>query len=362
MTKALTRRALLRQLAFLGAAKALWAPGALGRAAQPDAPLVGVSYYVWYRSDLSNWNAGHLHTPLLGTYRSDDEAVMGTHLDWMREFGVDVLFVSWMGWEGDADLAFFDRNLQRLLAHPALFETQRWVGILYESAHRLIRNERGEIDFDLPDNVARLVADFDYLARYFSHPRFLRLEGRPAVYLYETLAYRGAVVEAFSSLRQHLVETTGQDPFFISSDAHPLAHPQQFSPERIRLFDGISQWAGGYRANGQYPGGYPAYWENGNAVWSAFALREGLAYVPSVVPGFDQTAVSWGDPNSVPLPRDLEAFGRRLARAGSLQGPIRLLRVDTWNDFFEHTQIEPSRQEQRAYLEALGRWKAAVSG
>lgn len=355
----LTRRSFLKQL---GLGILLGGLAFIRSSSSAPIHVLGASYYVWYRSDLSNWRDGHIHTPLLGEYRSDDPRVMRTHLEWAEEYGVDVFFVSWVGHDGNPDVRYFDLNLQRLLEHRALFETDRRVALLYESADRFHRESDGTISFDRPENVERLLSDFEYLTKYyFEHPQFLRLNGRPVVYLYETLAFRGDVIGAFQALRQHIRVHRKLELFLISSDAHPLADPSDPAlARRAGLFDGVSQWAAGYMTSGNYPKPYVEYLQTGYERWARFAGREGLEFVPSVIPGFDQRRVRWGDPTSVPLERSPKRFRKRLEVIRPWLSRHRLLRIDTWNDFFENTQIEPTRSEGFAYLEEVRRFKRCL--
>lgn len=329
----------------------------------PEASI-GASYYLYYRTNLSNWHDGHLRMPLLGEYRSDDSQIMRTHLEWAQEFGVDVFYVSWVGYDRDPDVIYFDRNLQQLMNHAALFETERQVAILFESADRFNREPDGTIHFDRPDNVERLLTDFEYLAeQYFEHPQFLRVDGRPVVYLYETLAFRGDVAGTFQQLRQHLNAHAGLELFLISSDAHPLADPEdQRNAQQARQFDGISLWAAGYMVSGDYGGPYEDYLRRGNERWANFSQQNNREFMPSVIPGFDQRWVSWGNHTSVPLERSPERFRERLEIVKPFLTGRRLLRIDTWNDFFENTVIEPTQEEGFAYLEELRQFRARVMG
>jgi hypothetical protein len=162
-------------------------------------------------------------------------------------------------------------------------------------------------------------------------------------------------------LRRHLRVRQGLDLFLISSDAHPLADPSDPTLARqAGLFDGISQWAAGYMTSGSYKRPYEEYLRMGYERWARFAWRNGLEFAPSVIPGFDQRRVSWGDPASVPLERSPERFRGRLEIARSQLSRHRLLRIDTWNDFFEDTQIEPTRSEGFAYLEEVRRFKRSL--
>ena len=61
----------------------------------PSERLVGVAYTTWFRAD---WKCGEGHTwdlPLLGAYTSDNRDVIYQHGIWLRDAGVDFVFVDW---------------------------------------------------------------------------------------------------------------------------------------------------------------------------------------------------------------------------------------------------------------------------
>lgn len=56
---------------------------------------VGVAYTTWFRAD-SSWGKNYTwDIPMLGKYRSDDEAVIYQHGVWLANAGVDFVFVDW---------------------------------------------------------------------------------------------------------------------------------------------------------------------------------------------------------------------------------------------------------------------------
>ncbi len=56
---------------------------------------VGVAYTTWFRAD-TKWGEGKTwDVPLVGTYKSDDEAVIYQHGVWLANAGVDFVFVDW---------------------------------------------------------------------------------------------------------------------------------------------------------------------------------------------------------------------------------------------------------------------------
>lgn len=66
-------------------------------------PTVGVYFYVWYGDGLGgrHWNDS-IHNivvdgPLIGYYSSMDEEVIKWRLNFIKQAGIDVLFISWRG-------------------------------------------------------------------------------------------------------------------------------------------------------------------------------------------------------------------------------------------------------------------------
>ena len=76
-------------------------------------------------------------------------------------------------------------------------------------------------------------------------------------------------------------------------------------------------------------------------------------YIPSVISEFDSRYVEWGNPNQIPLPRDAERFTKQLELALSNSVPKLFIRIDTWNDWYESTIIEPSTRWGFDYLQII---------
>jgi hypothetical protein len=154
----------------------------------PPEVLLGAHYYPWYRAPrrdgppdeppprgwMSEALRGRLvprQMPALGVYDSRDPEVIAGHIRQSLRAGIDFWSVSWWG-PGRRDDETFREHL---LKHPD--HAQLRYAVLYESTGRLG-------SFDRPD-YTNWVPDFQYLReRYFGHPRYLRIEGRPVVFVY----------------------------------------------------------------------------------------------------------------------------------------------------------------------------------
>jgi hypothetical protein len=321
--------------------------------AKKDDITVITPYYLWYRKDLSNWRDGHKYMPLLGEYRSDDPIVMSKHIDWATGHGVDGFLVSWGGYE-EGDLKYFDDNFQLFLSNPLSKDIR--VAILYESVGRLKDSHPGWNFFD-PENTRILDSDLFYLNRsYFNQPSFLRIDGKPLVYFYEGKGVFGDISRIENLREKYKI-------FFVSDHAHPLADPENVFPagnplavvwgKAAKKFDGITSWLGGYSPKGEYLGGsYENQIEIAFSKWEKWAEENGMRFFPFITPEFDNRYVKWGNPNSVPLERSPELFEKRIMIALKYAKDSTII-IGTWNDFFESTTLEPTREYGFTYLEIL---------
>jgi hypothetical protein len=322
--------------------------------AKTDNITVVVPYYLWYRKDLSNWKDGHKYMPLLGEYRSDDSIIMSKHIDWATGYGVDVFLVSWSGYE-QGDLKYFDDNLKLLLKNPLSKDIK--FAILYESVGRLKDSHPGWNLSD-PENIEILDRDFSYLSKnYFGHPSYFRVDGKPLVYFYEGKGVFGDVSQIKKLREKYSI-------FLISDHGHPLANPWDIFPaghpqaivweEAAKMFNGITSWLGGYSPDGNYLGGsYENQIKIGFSKWESWAIDNGKKFIPFITLEFDSRHVKWGNPNAIPLERSPQLFKERLITALNHTKTFKIIMIGTWNDFFESTTLEPSREYGFEYLNLL---------
>ncbi|HUR54809.1 MAG TPA: hypothetical protein VMZ71_11805, partial [Gemmataceae bacterium] len=154
-----------------------------GPPTKSHAPLVGAHYYPWY--DERRW-AGQpaTFTPQLGRYASGDRAVAAQHVRWAKDADLDFFLVSCLG-PGGTEM----RHLKSSLL-PALEDAKFPFALHYETPVALGLKPDLPIDLSarLPDGTIagnRMAEHFDQLAAaYFTHPQYLRFEGKVVVMLY----------------------------------------------------------------------------------------------------------------------------------------------------------------------------------
>ena len=135
---------------------------------QPEFPIRAAFYYAWYpdawkQGGSDNFTAFH---PVEGAYDSDDPAIIQKHIEEMEYGNIQAGIVSWWGPGQSGDTVF-----------PALLEAAanrdfRW-SVYYEAE-----------GYGNPD-VDQIAYDIRFiLSKYGSDPAYLRVDGRPVIFVY----------------------------------------------------------------------------------------------------------------------------------------------------------------------------------
>lgn len=314
----------------------------MGTSPEPEtALLVGAYWYPWYGADGRHWREGYRGTPYLGEYESADPGVLRQQIAWASDYGVDFFAASWWGRDSFEDRVTKGPFLQ------ALADSSFRFSILYE-APALLGMLGNRIQLD-DDAIQQLSSDFAYLAvTYFDHPNYLRVGGRPVIFIYLTRTFSGDVTRAIEQVREALRAETSADPFIVGDEVYwqaPL-------PSRMTPYDGVTAYNMHTSVSG-IGDDFAARVRARYALWAKAAEQHGVAFVPDVIPGFDDTAVRPAAAHPV-IPRSTELFSAQLSDALAFaSGPTRLVMITSWNEWHEDTSIEPSQEFSLDYLTAL---------
>jgi hypothetical protein len=323
--------------------------------------VVGAHYYVWYPS---NFSQGYLRaelrppqSPALGEYDSRSPTVAEQHISLAAASGIDFFALDW--WPNrPAQNAAIDSgflrasNLGRIrfcifYNSFGLGERQNGQGILFDSATK-----------------NRFVSDMQTIARrYFGHPSYLRVDGRPVIELYITREMRGLFAEAMQEMRAAL-GAAGYDPFVIGDEifwsvieanedpgapARTTGEPQV---SRIRLFDAITAYNlyEGSRPQDSGFGAASAFVGDSAALYGRYRDAGGVPIVPAVIPGFNDRGTRLGAGHFA-IPRRWTAdapegsfFSESIERIAKpfADGHLRMVLITSWNEWNEDTAIEPA--------------------
>jgi hypothetical protein len=266
---------------------------------EPAFPIRAAFYYAWFPE---LWSAGGLYPythyhPTLGFYDSASPAVLRQHVAALRYGGFDAGIWSWWGIGDPTDLRF---PTALAVARPTPF---RWA-VYYE------REGYGNPSVD---DIRR---DLEYIRdRYGSQPAYLRVDGRPVVFVY-----------------------SADDTSCEVADRWNQANPGG-------LFIVMKVFAG-YTSCSSQPDGWHQYGAD-----FATGIDRQPGYSTTIMPGF------WkADQASSPFPRDLERW-RAVIRA-MVDGGDPWQLVVSFDEWGEGTAVESASEWATpsgfgAYLDAL---------
>ena len=354
------RKFALRSLILLALAAGLFALKG-GEPASPNGDyVVGAHYYVWYPA---NFAQGYLRAalsppevPALGEYDSRSAAVAERHIDLAASHGIDFFALDWWP-DRPAQNEAIDSGFLR----AANLDRIRFC-LTYDSLALGDRNDAQGILFD-EATKNRFVSDMVGIARrYFGHPRYLRVDGRPVVVVYLTREMRGLVAKAIRETRESLA-ALGYDPFLIGDEIFwgviqanedPQAAGKVTSkPQvaRIRLFDAITSY-NLYQEIQLGHRGYPAtnaFLVDSDALYRRYREVAGVPIVPGVIPGFNDRGTR-PDADHFAIPRRWSAdaaegslFAEQIERIAKPYADkhLRMVLITSWNEWNEDTAIEP---------------------
>ena len=329
----------------------------------PDRYLTGAYYYHWYPE---NYYSGTLRSalspsqrPQLGWYKSTDIKVAEQHIAWASRFGIDFFALDYWPDRTEQNQRIDDTFLQAKNIGDIKF------AIMFETwALNYVGNE-GATYFtqEVADRFyAELVSVAD---RYFDHPSYLKVDGRPVIFLYLTRTFHGQYSEPIKKFRDTLGKK-GIDPFIIGDEifwrvvsvdnlddfGNPnlVTEPQ---PSRINLFDAITAY-NLYHSEKPEHAGYgsdTSYTADISELYAIYreAADKKVSMVPGITPGYNDRGVRVEEDFFV-IPRQWAEdesmgtfFEQSLEQIGipQIDPDLGMIMITTWNEWNEDTAIEP---------------------
>jgi hypothetical protein len=286
--------------------------------------------------------------------------------------GVNFFALDW--WPFDRghsaeDYRWSDANMKNFLAAPDLGEMK--FAMFYETW-----NLGFDPAYEATPVTPQLEQHFDadmvsFAEHYFKNPSYLKIDGRPVVFLYLTRTLTGDVAGMMRGVRT-VLEQRGYDPFFIGDDVYwrvtPESQVQQGDEQlttrpqaaRMEQFDAVTSYTmyfgdtnpkfGPVKDSTGYPGTTSLVTDQ-RSLLSAYrnATNNRVPVVPDVQPGFNDRGyrlatnhpaeprqwVAGGGPAST-----LDHFFRCVA-IPELDPKLPMVMVTSWDDWNEDTGVEP---------------------
>ncbi len=272
-----------------------------GSSFQPAAPIRAAFFYPWFPqawTQLGIYPYTNYH-PSLGYYSSTDDAIIDQQLRLAAQAHLEAFISSWWGQGQHTDTA-----LQYILGRSeragSPYPNLRWA-IYYEN------ESQGD------PSVTQLVSDLQYLSsRAFNHSSYLRVKGKPVVFVYADGADSCAMANRWVQAKNAI----GGNLYLV-----------------LKVFVGYATCASQPDSWHQYS---PAVGYDQQGTLSAVAA-----------PGF------WLKGNAVRLVRDpvrFESDVKKVVASGAFWQLI-----TTWNEWGEGTSVEPATEWGNSYIDILTR-------
>mmetsp|Transcript_19502 Transcript_19502/g.55088 ORF Transcript_19502/g.55088 Transcript_19502/m.55088 type:complete len:439 (-) Transcript_19502:313-1629(-) len=314
--------------------------------------LVGAYYYPWHLDDFHR-GQGYLREqlqppqqPTLGEYDDSDPRTIAQHLAWSRQANIGLWVTSWWG-EGKRE----DTTIREaILTHPHLADHK--VALFYETVNRVKESENY--------STQRVRPDLEFMCReYFNHPNYLKIDGKPVLFVYLTrkLEMENALSRVVEEMRQTMQEECDKELYIVGDHTfrHPPSADEEYSP--FYLMDAVTTYDvyGGMKMRDEIHAGQEAVdtYYTRQLQWKSQALAHNCSYMPAATPGYNDLGVR-PEANHSPLSRRLTAedeegslFRAALSKATKLVDPgaQSILMINSFNEWHEDTQIEPTSGE-----------------
>lgn len=297
-------------------------------------------------------------TPLLGeTYWASDPAVVYQQIEWASEYGVDAFSIEWTTPRGIGCCGSMEDTLDDVFLKSPNIHKVRWT-IFYDFVLRLaqtpgMKRHVGTFDFDEPEVHDTFVSDFKHFAeKYFGHPQYLTIDGRPVIYIWATGSYVGNLEGTLRDAREEVAKL-GYDVFIVGDEISA----DHFDPYHASLFDGNTTFTfliGGldfssWTSIGDAIDDVDRTFENWRANIQDLKVidrEEVVNFQPAWAPQYDDRLARPGQWIYVPAnSKDQVVAMAEVARkhaepVGSQEQ--KLIWLNTWNCWKETTSVEPT--------------------
>jgi hypothetical protein len=298
-------------------------------------------------------------TPLLGeTYYASDPSVVYQQIEWAVEYGVDAFSIEWTTPRGVGCCGSMEDTLDDVFLKSPNINKVRWA-IFYDFPLRLMQtpdlnvNTVPNINFDQPDVYNTFVSDFVHFGtKYFGNPQYLTIDGRPVIYIWATNSFIGNLAGAMQEARNQVAEL-GYDVFIVGDEVCIGC----FNQQHAALFDGSSTFTmlmPGLDSAGMVDVGKAAVMVDGAFQWWTdriaglkVAGREDLVnFQPAWAPQYDERYWIFDHPTYVPAQSkdqviEMATVARKYAEPVGSSG-LKLIWLNTWNNWAETTTVEPT--------------------
>jgi len=328
--------------------------------AKMDTLLVGASYHPWWENPCihychwdelgANYSKGTtpLGTPLLGLYSSNDPLVISKHIDWATGYGIDTFWCSYNG-SNVAD----SYRMPPLMTNELINDIK--IAFLYETPTALggPNEDLSNVNLNSPSTYAVLESHFRTMAsKYFSHPSYLKVNGRPVVYLYQSVSLAGDISSPITKLRKSIKNAHGLDLYLIGDE---MNWDNTSQPSRLKAFDAITYYGLPHASFVDVVDKSPETARMEYSRWQSAAHSVGVEIIPAPIPGHDdRNLCKLGVRKTCySFPKSPEFFEAHMKVALDFVDKSRLMMIVSWDEWAENSFVEPTVEDGFKYLQAI---------
>ena len=283
-------------------------------------------------------------TPVLGEYVSLNESVMAQHVAWADEAGLDYFIFSWnAGTTEDALLTLFTskRNANGVK-----------MVINYSTSHLGLSNDQ---PLQSDEKLTLMRTEFvEKMLPLFQSDAYNRIGDRPVVMITPVKLSSSALNSIdYSQVLPALRDKTaayGIDLYIIGEFTNGWTAPVNYPQNNLAPFDGITlkDWStNDYDRRFGYFSFIDLNWQN----WTRNLSPLGTDFIPCIFPSYNDkvysptsTDYTFGKDGST------EDYITNCNLAKKNMGAQRLILINSWNNFQKGTNLEPTQENQSAYL------------
>jgi len=278
-------------------------------------PQVSGSWTHWSDVDQTAKRIGNsTNYPGIGAYDSHDPKLVEQHVRTAREIGITGFIVSWWR-QGD----FHDRGM------PLILETAERAGLAITIYFEDVRPR------DAPDPNSAIEDLLYVLDRYGRHPAWLKVNGKPVVFVYSR-AVGQLKLPGWQSVAAAINQRYAGGALFVGD---------QISPEAAQVFDGIHTYNPTGRTAGKSVEEIRAWAHATFPQWIETAGHGRIACL-TLIAGFDDSKLGRKERRPITDRHDGETY-RVMWEEAIAANPDWVL-ICSWNEWHEGSEIEPSAE------------------
>lgn len=286
--------------------------------------LVWAFYYPWYYKD--HWSSDILQDTPLFPHDSFDTDIIELHIKQAIAAGIDGFIVSWWG-END----YTDQNLEIILDVADVYDFK--VSIIFES----LGDDKPRSEKELTQMLS------SFLQKYQDDDRFYTIEGEPVIFVWATDSHPPSVWENIITTVEH----KGYTGVYIAESGNP---------EYLQVFDGLHRY--GIVGINDLAGLYQRL-STVCRTYGYISDKKGYIWAATISPGYDDRTIPGRQ--GFYQPREEGEYYTETVEAAVASSPDWLL-ITSFNEWWEHTHIEPSVNYGFSYLEMTAHFSYTFKG